>query len=73
MELSDQLHAPAAYSQGKSTKYRLDRRLDGPQCRSRYRGEENNSQCLPGLEPPITQPIPQRYITELLRKFNSYS
>jgi len=32
--LSDQLHAPAALSQGKSLWYPLDRRLGGPQSRS---------------------------------------
>jgi hypothetical protein len=28
-------------------------------------GEEKNSQPLPGLEPPIIQPVAQRYTTEL--------
>jgi hypothetical protein len=30
-------------------------------------GEEKNPQPLPGLEPPITQPVAQRYSTELSR------
>jgi len=30
----------------------MDRRLDGPQNRSRRGGEEKNSKPLPGLEPP---------------------
>jgi hypothetical protein len=38
-----------------------------PQRRSGYGGEEKNSQPLPGLEPPIIQPVPQRYTTELSR------
>jgi hypothetical protein len=28
-------------------------------------GEEKNSQPLPGIEPPIIQPVAQRYTTEL--------
>jgi hypothetical protein len=43
----------------------LDRRLDGPQSRSGRGGEEKNSQPLPGLEPPIIQPVAQRYTAEL--------
>jgi hypothetical protein len=30
-------------------------------------GDEKNSQPLPGLEPPIIQPVAQRYTTELER------
>jgi hypothetical protein len=30
-----------------------------------YGGGEKNSQLLPGLEPPIIQPVAQRYTTEL--------
>jgi hypothetical protein len=52
------------YPQGKSPWYPLDRRLSGPQGRS-GRGEEKNSQS--GLEPPIFQPVAQRYTTELSR------
>jgi len=44
----------------------LDRRLGGPQSRSGHGGEEKNSQPLPGLEPPIIQPVAQNY-TELSR------
>jgi hypothetical protein len=53
------------YSQGKSPWYPLDRRLGGLQSRSGRGGEEVNSQPLPGLEPPIIQPVVQRYTTEL--------
>jgi hypothetical protein len=40
-------------------------RLGEPQSRSRRGDEEINSQLLPGLEPPIIQPVAQRYVTEL--------
>jgi hypothetical protein len=55
------------YSQGKSPWYPLDRRLCGPQSRSGRGGEEENSQPLPGLEPPIIQPVALPYTTELSR------
>jgi hypothetical protein len=45
----------------------LDRRLGGPQSRFGRGGKEKNSQPLPGLEPPITSPVAQRYTTELFR------
>jgi hypothetical protein len=44
-----------------SPRYPLDRWLDGSQSRSGCGGEEKNSQPLPGLEPPIIQPVSQRY------------
>jgi hypothetical protein len=47
--------------------YPLDRRLGGPQSWSGCGGEEKNTQPLPGLEPPIIQPVAQRYTTELSR------
>jgi hypothetical protein len=71
MEMSGQLHAPAALHQGKSPWYPLDRRLGGPQSRSGRGGEEKNSQPLPGLEPPIIQPLDQCYTTELSRLISS--
>jgi hypothetical protein len=51
--------------QGKSPWYQLDRRLGGPQSRSGRGGEKKHSQPLPGLEPPIIQPVTQHYTTEL--------
>jgi hypothetical protein len=45
----------------------LDRRLDGSQSSSGRGGEEKSSQPLPGLEPPIIQPVAQLYTTELSR------
>jgi hypothetical protein len=41
--------------------------LGGAQSRSGRGSEEKNSQPLLGLEPPITQPVAQRYTTELSR------
>jgi hypothetical protein len=55
------------YPQGKIPSYPLDRKLGGPQSRAGSGGEKKNSQHLPGLEPPITQPVVQRYTTELSR------
>jgi hypothetical protein len=51
MEVSGQLHAPAALPQGKGPWYPLDRGLDGPQSRSGRGGEEKNSQPALGIEP----------------------
>jgi hypothetical protein len=50
MEVSGQLHAPAALTQEISPCYPLDRRLGGLQSRSGRGGEEKNSQPLPGIE-----------------------
>jgi hypothetical protein len=52
------------YPQGKSRWYPLDRRNGGLHIRS-WRGDEKNSQPLPWFEPPIIQPVVQRYTTEL--------
>jgi hypothetical protein len=43
MEVSGQLHAPAALPQGKSIWYPLDRRLGGPQSRSGRRCKEKKN------------------------------
>jgi hypothetical protein len=50
MELSGQLHAPAALSPLKELQYPLDRMLGGPQSRSGRGGEKKNSQPLPGIQ-----------------------
>jgi hypothetical protein len=42
MEVSGQLHAPAALPPGKDPRYTLDRRLGGPQSRSGCCGEEKH-------------------------------
>jgi hypothetical protein len=47
MEVSDQLHVPAALSPGKEP---LDRRLGGAQSRSGHNGEEKIFQRLQGIE-----------------------
>jgi hypothetical protein len=65
--LVDSFTSRSLFSQGKSPWYPLDRRLVGPQSRSRRGGEERNSQLLPGLEFPIIQPVAQRYTAELSR------
>jgi hypothetical protein len=57
MEVSGQFHAPATSPPGRAPE---------PQSLS-GRGEEKNSQILPGLEPLIIQPVAQGYTTELPR------
>jgi hypothetical protein len=70
MQVSGQLHSPAALSPGKEPRYLLDRRLSGPQNRSGLGGEEKNSQPQPGFEPPIILPVAQSYTTELFLLLN---
>jgi hypothetical protein len=53
------------YPQGKHPWYPLYRKLGGPQTRSGRGSQEKNSQLLPGIEPPIIQPVFQCYTTEL--------
>jgi hypothetical protein len=60
MEVSGQLHASAALPPGKEPRFLLDRSLGGSQSWSGRGGEEKNSQPLPGLEPPIIQPVANR-------------
>jgi hypothetical protein len=48
MKGNGQLHSPAALPPGKEPRYPLDKRLSGPQSRSRRCGEEKSS--LPGIE-----------------------
>jgi hypothetical protein len=67
MEVSGQLHAPAALPPGKSSCYPLDGRLVGPHSRSGHDGEEKKCQPLPGFEPPIIQPVTHPCTTELSR------
>jgi hypothetical protein len=45
----------------------LDRRLSGPHSWAGRGGEKKKSHPLPGLEPPIIQPIAQGYVTEIFR------
>jgi hypothetical protein len=55
------------YPQVNRPWYPLDRRLGGPQSRSGCGGENKNSKPLQELEPPINQPIAQRYTIEVSR------
>jgi hypothetical protein len=50
MEVSGQLHAPAALPPAKEPLVPLDMRLGGPQSRSGRGDEEKNSQPQPGIE-----------------------
>jgi hypothetical protein len=66
MEVSGQLHAPAALPRGKPPppRYSLDRKLSGPQSRPRRSGGKKVSQHPPRVEPPrtlIVQPIASHY------------
>jgi hypothetical protein len=56
MEVSGQLHVPAALPPGKVPRYPLDRRLGGPQSRSGRCGEEKNL-ALHGNRTRIVQPV----------------
>jgi hypothetical protein len=58
MEVSGQLYTPAASPPRKDP-------LGGTQSRSGRGGEEKNYQLLPGLEPPIIQPVAQGYTAEV--------
>jgi len=51
--------AQSLYPQGKNPWYPLDRRLGGLQSWYERGDEEKNSQPLPGLKPPVIQPIVQ--------------
>jgi hypothetical protein len=51
MEVSGQLHAPAALPPGNEPPVPIYRKLSGPQSRSGRGGEEKNSQSPPGIEP----------------------
>jgi hypothetical protein len=51
MEVSGQIHAPAALPRVKSRQYPLDRRQSGYQSRSGRSGEEEKSLFLSVMEP----------------------
>jgi hypothetical protein len=65
MEVSGQLHFPALLPQEKGPWYPWDRRVGEPQSLSGRGDVKKNSQPQSGLEPPIIQPVSQRYTTEL--------
>jgi hypothetical protein len=57
MEVSGQLHAPAALP----PRYLLDKRLSGPRRRSGHGVEEKNSQPPPGIKAhQVVQPVASR-------------
>jgi len=56
MEVSGQLHAPAALPPGKEPQYPLDMRLGGTQPRPGRGGKGKRSQPLPGIEPRSSSP-----------------
>jgi hypothetical protein len=63
MELSGQLHAPAALLPGKEPLVPIDRRLSGLQNRSGRGGEEKNSEPCWDSNPdhPIVRPVVSHY------------
>jgi hypothetical protein len=67
MEVSGQLHAPAALRSSKEAAYLLDRRLGGPQRRSGRCGVKKNLLPLPGVERRLFSPLPVIIPTELSR------
>jgi hypothetical protein len=58
---------PPLYPHGRSPWHPLDRRLDVSHNRSGRGVKKKNSKSLPGLEPPIIQPLSQPHIAELSR------
>jgi hypothetical protein len=68
MAVRIQLHAPAAIPPGKEPLVPISQEPGGGgQSRSGSGDKENNSQPLPGLEPPIIQPVAHSYTTGLSR------
>jgi hypothetical protein len=66
MEMSGQLHAPAALPPEKEPWYPLDRRLGGPQSRSRHSGgEEKNSQPLGRKRSDFSAPSEKKNTNEV--------
>jgi hypothetical protein len=65
MEVSGQLHAPAALPPGKEPLVPIGYEAGWAPEPVWMRLRKKNSNPLPGLELPIIQPVAQRYITEL--------
>jgi hypothetical protein len=61
--VSGKLYAPAALPLGKEPGYPLDRRLGGPQSRSRRRGEEKilDTTGIRTPDPSVVRPVASRY------------
>jgi hypothetical protein len=60
MEVSGQLHAPAALTRGEEPRYPLDRWPGGPQSRSGRCAEEKNLASA-GNRTPAVQPVDRCY------------
>jgi hypothetical protein len=60
MEVSGQIYALAALSEGKHPQYPLDRRLGGVQCQSERYGEEKNLTPA-GNQTPAVQLVASSY------------
>jgi hypothetical protein len=67
MEVSGQLHVPDALLPGKEPLVPIWQEVGWASEPVWCGGEEKNSQPLPGLEPPIIQPVAQRFTNELSR------
>jgi hypothetical protein len=64
MEVSGQLHVPAALPLGNSFRYQLGRGMPGPRGRSgRYEGEKN---LVPAWNSPANKPVTRLYLSILL-------
>jgi hypothetical protein len=61
MEVSGQLHAPAAMPRGKNPRYSLYRRLGGPQNRSGHCGEDKSLLAPVGNRTLAVQPVARRH------------
>jgi hypothetical protein len=61
MEVSGQIHAPAALPRGKEPRYPLDRRLGGPQSQCGRRGENSWPYLDSNSDPSVVQPVASRY------------
>jgi hypothetical protein len=57
MEVSGQLHVPAALPPGKNPQYPFNERVGGPHSRFRRFGEQKNLLPLMRFEPPIIHPV----------------
>jgi hypothetical protein len=74
MEVSGQIHAPAALLPGKEPQYPLGRRLGGPQSRSGRRGKNSTPYRDKNYDPSIVQRVAGRYSDRAIpapRTFNS--
>jgi hypothetical protein len=70
MEVSGQLHTPAALPQGNEPLVPIAYEAGWAPERVWTRRWREKLLAPPGLEPPIIQPVAQRYTTELSRLYN---